>query len=226
MKIFRYQSLISIIPLGILFTLFKPSLIRADVLPPDESPVSYCFKIKNINEYPNYSIVAHTKSERSDFPQSSKLLSSENCLGLNGYREYAEVYALKNSDINLAEDIISKQTGDELKNFESKKSKLIPAIRKKIRPIRTMKDVYQVDRVAQAYEISEINDRNLKLKNSSITYFYKNNKSETKAYLDGEKLPLPSNKNIAFHWYIPILGMSLIGGVAYCKKSNQSKKAE
>ena len=225
MKIFRKQNLISIIPLGILLTLFKPSLVRADVLPPDESPVNYCFKINNIDKYSDYLIVAHTKSERSDFPQSNKLLDSENCLGLNGYREYAEVYALKKSEINLEEDVISKQTGDEIKDFESKKSKLIPALQK-IRPIRTMKGIYQIDRVAKYYEISEINDRYLRLKNHSITYIYKNNKSETKAYIDEDKFPLPSNNNTAFLWYVPILGMSLIGGAAYWKKSNKSKKAE
>ena len=89
-----------------------------------------------------------------------------------------------------------------------------------------MKEIYQIDKVAKSYEISEINDRYLKFKNHSITYFYKNNKSETKAIIDEEKLPLPSSKNIAFLWYIPIFGMSLIGGAAYWKKSNKSNKAE
>lgn len=218
MRIFRYQSLLSILPLGVLLTLFEPSLARADVVTPGMSRVSYCFKIANINKYPDFSIVVHVKSENSSLNQTPKFYKSGECLNLSSYRNYAEVYALKKSDINLTEDT----DGNELKNFESKKSKLIPAIRKKIVPIRRMKDVYQVDRVAQSYEIYEINDRYLRLRNSSITYFYKNQKSETKAYLEQDKLPLPSNKNIAFHWYLPILGMSLIGGAAYLKKSRKS----
>ncbi|MGB3638092.1 MAG: hypothetical protein WBA39_11040 [Rivularia sp. (in: cyanobacteria)] len=224
MRIFR-KHLISIIPLGILLTLFEPSLARADVITPGMSSVSYCFKISNIDKYPNYSIVALIKSENPSLGQSNKLLKSEDCVDLSGYREYAEVYALKKSDINLTEDIISKQTGDELKDFESKKAKLIPAT-KKIVPIRRMKDIYQIARVAQAYEIADINDRYLSLRNSSITYIYKNNKSETKAYLDEETTPLPSSKNTAFLWYMPIFGVSLIAGAAYWKKSNKPNKAE
>lgn len=224
MKIFRKQSLISILPLGILLTLFKPSLAGADVITPGMSSVNYCFKINNIDKYPDHLFLVMRKYEGPGYP-SNELLESGKCVDLSGYREYAEVYALKKSDINFQEDIVSNQIGDGLKDFESKKSKLISA-RRKITPFRRMKEVYQIDRVAQAYEISEINDRYLSLSNSSITYFYKNNKSETKAYLDGDKLPLPSRQNIAFHWYVPILGISLIGGAAYWKKSNKAKKAE
>ncbi len=224
MRIFRKQSLISILPLGILLTLFKPSVARADVITPGMSRVNYCFKINNIDKYPDHLFLVMRKYEGPGYP-SNELLKSGKCVDLSGYREYAEVYALKKSDINLQEDIVSNQRGDGLKDFESKKSKLITATRK-IRPIRRMKDVYQIARVAQAYEISEINNRDLSLRSSSITYFYKNNKSETKAYSDGDKFPLPSNKNIAFHWYMPILGISLIAGAAYWKKSNKSNKAE
>ncbi|MEL6459719.1 MAG: hypothetical protein AAFQ91_15930 [Cyanobacteria bacterium J06621_15] len=218
MRIFRKQSLISMLPLGILLTLSQSSLARADVLTPGTNPVSYCFKITNIDEYRDYSIVVHVKSENSSLNETPKFYKSGECVNLSSYRNYAEVYAMKNSDINLTEDT----EGSELKNFESKKSKLIPTIRKKIVPIRRMKDVYQIARVAKSFEIDEINDRYLRLRNGSITYFYKNDKSETKAYVEQDKLPLPSNKNIAFHWYLPILGMSLIGGAAYWNKSKKS----
>ncbi|MEO0841415.1 MAG: hypothetical protein AAF063_21220 [Cyanobacteria bacterium J06643_5] len=218
MRIFRKQSLIPILPLGILFSLFEPSLARADVVTPGMSSVSYCFKIANTDKYPDYSIVVHVKSENSSLNETPRFLKSEECVNLSSYRNYAEVYAMKNSDINLTEDT----EGSELKNFESKKSKLIPTIRKKIVPIRRMKDVYQIARVAKSFEIDEINDRYLRLRNGSITYFYKNDKSETKAYVEQDKLPLPSSKNTAFHWYLPILGMSLIGGAAYWNKSKKS----
>ena len=223
MKIFRKQNLISIIPLGILLTLFKPSLARADVLPRDESRVSYCFKINNIDKYPNYLFMLLEKSDGPRMTPRNKFLRSDKCYDFGGYRVYGEIYALKKSDVDLNKDVVGEF--ERLKDFESKKAKLIPAL-KKISPIRTMKNVYQIAKVAKAYEISEINDRYLRLKNHSITYIYKNSKSETKAYIDEDKFPLPSNKNTAFLWYVPILGMSLIGGAAYWKKSNKSKKAE
>jgi len=43
-KIFRKQSLISILRLLILLSLLKPSLVRADVLPPEEE---YIESLKN-----------------------------------------------------------------------------------------------------------------------------------------------------------------------------------
>ena len=222
-KIFRKQNLISIMPLGILLTLFKPSLVRADVLPPDESRVSYCFQINNIDKYPNYLFMLLEKSDGPRMTPRNKLLKSGKCHDLGGYRVYGEIYALKKSDVDLNKDIVGEF--EQLKDFESKKAKLIPALNK-ISTIRTMKNVYQVAKVAKSYEISEINDKYLRLKNHSITYIYKNNKTETKAYSDEDKFPLPSKNNTAFLWYVPILGMSLIGGAAYWKKSSKSKKAE
>ncbi|AFY55727.1 hypothetical protein Riv7116_3257 [Rivularia sp. PCC 7116] len=223
MRIFRKQSLISILPLGILLTLFEPSLARADVLPRDESRVSYCFKITNIDKYPDYLFMVVEKSDGPRMTTRNRFLKSGKCHDLGGYRVYGEVYALKKSDVDLEQDIIGEF--ERLKDLESKKAKLIPATGR-INPIRTMRNIYQIDKVAKGYEIADINNRYLSLRNSSITYIYKNNKSETKAYLDGDKLPLPSSKNTAFLWYIPIFGMSLIGGAAYWNKCKKPNKAE
>ncbi|MGB6294561.1 MAG: hypothetical protein WBF90_00065 [Rivularia sp. (in: cyanobacteria)] len=223
MRIFCKQSLISIIPLGILFTLFEPSLARADSITVDSTRVSYCFKITNIDKYPDYLFMLVEKSDGPRMTPRNRFLKSGKCHDLGGYRVYGEIYALKKSDVDLKEDIVGNF--ERLKDLDSKKGQLISA-RRKISPFRTMKQVYQIDRVAQGYEITDINDRYLSLKNSSITYFYKNNKSETKAVIDADKIPLPSKQDTAFLWYVPILGISLIGGAAYWKKSNKSNKAK
>ena len=113
MRIFRKQSLISILPLGILFTFFEPSLARADVITPGMSSVSYCFKINNIDKYPDHLFLVMRRYEGPGNP-SNELLKSGKCVDLSGYREYAEVYALKKSEINLEEDIVSNRRGDGL----------------------------------------------------------------------------------------------------------------
>ena len=223
MRIFSKHSLISILHLGILLTLFQPSLAGADVITPGMIRVSYCFKITNIDKYPDYLFMVVQKSDGPEIPPWNRLLKSDKCYNLDGYRAYGEVYALKKSDVDLKEDIIGEF--EHLKDFENKKAKLIPATRK-INPIRRMKDIYQIDKVVRGYEIDDINNRYLSLRTSSITYIYKNNKWEKKAVLDEENLPLPSSYNTAFLWYVPIFGISLIGGAAYWKKSNKSKKAE
>ncbi|MEM1003470.1 MAG: hypothetical protein AAGH46_12555, partial [Bacteroidota bacterium] len=129
MKIFRKQSLISVFPLLFLVTFLKAPVAKADVLTPGEEFVDYCFKITNIDKYPDYLIVALVQSENSNLPKSNQVVNKSECVGLNGYREYGEVYALKKSDINLKEDIIKSEYRkvEELKDFESKKAKLIPA---------------------------------------------------------------------------------------------------
>ncbi|MEO1373556.1 MAG: hypothetical protein AAFW70_04350 [Cyanobacteria bacterium J06635_10] len=201
MREFRKQSLISIFPFLFLLTLLKAPVAKADVLIPGEEFVDYCFKITNIDKYPDYLIVALVKSQNPSLPQSNQVLKSGECVGLNGYREYSEVYALKKSDINV-EDIIKSEYRkvEELKDFESKKAKLIPA-KNKIYSVRSVPVFFQIESVIGIYEITGINDKSLTLVNKGRKNIYKNTLL-----------------------IMPIIGMSLIGGVIYWKKSNKLKR--
>ncbi len=224
MTIFHQKSLIPLLPFGILLALLKPSLARADVLPPGESPVSYCFEINNISKHSDYLFVAHIKSQNPTLPQSNRIIKPGECLELNGYRLYGQVFAVKKSDIDVNKDIITNPSGEAFKDFEGKKNNFIAA-ENSIYPPRTMRDIYQVEKVADTLEVANINDKYLSLKSKSVTYTYKNGESETKDYINQKKAPEPSIKNTTFLWYIPILGISLIGGTAYWKKFNKSKQA-
>ncbi|MGD1912605.1 MAG: hypothetical protein ACFB2X_17665 [Rivularia sp. (in: cyanobacteria)] len=201
MKIFRKQSLISVFPLLFLVTFLKASVAKADVLVPGEEFVDYCFKITNIDKYPDYLIVALVKSQNPSLPHSNQVVNKSECVGLNGYREYSEVYALKKSDVNV-EDIIKSEYRkvEELKDFESKKAKLIPA-KNKIYSVRSVPVFFQIESVICIYEITGINDKSLILVNKGRKNIYKNTLL-----------------------IMPIIGMSLIGGVIYWKKSNKLKR--
>ena len=201
MKIFRKQSLISVFPLLFLVTFLKAPVAKADVLVPGEEFVDYCFKITNIDKYPDYLIVALVKSQNPSLPHSNQVVNKSECVGLNGYREYSEVYALKKSDVNV-EDIIKSEYRkvEELKDFESKKAKLIPA-KNKIYSVRSVPVFFQIESVIGIYEITGINDKSLILVNKGRKNIYKNTLL-----------------------IMPIIGMSLIGGVIYWKKSNKLKR--
>ena len=202
MRKFCKQNLISIFPLLFLLTCLKSSVAKADVLIPGEEFVDYCFKITNINKYPDYLIVALVKSENPSLPHSNQVVKSDECVGLYGYREYSEVYALKKSDVNLKEDIIKSKYRkvEELKNFDSKKAKLIPATNK-IYPVRSAPVFFQVEEVIGIYEITDINAKSLVLRQTARKQIYKNTLL-----------------------IVPILGMSLIGGVIFWKKSHKLNK--
>jgi hypothetical protein len=71
-----------------LITYIQLPVAWADVLTPGESPVNYCFKITNLDKYPNYLLIAHVKSQNPNLPTHNIILKPGKCLGLNGYREY------------------------------------------------------------------------------------------------------------------------------------------
>lgn len=202
----------------------QSGFVKADVITPGTSPVDYCFKITNLNQYPEYIFLTLINSPVIDNPDN-KILKSGECMDLGGYRVYGEIYAIKRSDINLKNDILDNQGKQSFKDFDSKKEKMISGS-EKISPIRDLPSGYQVEKVADVFEIADINDNNFKLNNKSIVYTYKNGESEEKAYIDGQGIPKPSQKHTWLMWFAPILGISLITGVLYWKKSNKSNQGE
>lgn len=194
----RKQNLISILSSLFLLTFMQPIVAKADVLVPGEELVDYCFKIGNIDKYSDYLIVALVKSENPNIPQRNQVVKSGECVGLSGYREYSEVYALKKSDVNLQENIAVREERAEIKDFEKKKTNLISATNK-IYPVRRVSVFFQVEKVIDIYEITDFTDKSMTLAKKLRKYSY--------------------NKSLLI---VPFFGMSLIGGVIYWKKSNQS----
>jgi hypothetical protein len=192
----------------------------ADVLPPGESPVNYCFKIANLDKYPNYFLIAHVKSQNPNLPTYNRILQSGKCLGLNGYREYSDIYAIKKSLLK-SQDIIKSKEGESIKNLNSKKALLVPA-KKSITSVRLLSDKYDVKEVADVLEIVAIAPKSLDLKYKEVVYTSKLGNSETKAYQVQDKQPLPS---LTLNWFNLIIpGISLAGMVMVYQKGKSDKK--
>jgi hypothetical protein len=192
----------------------------ADVLPPGESPVNYCFKIANLDKYPNYFLIAHVKSQNPNLPTYNRILQSGKCLGLNGYREYSDIYAIKKSLLK-SQDIIKSKEGESIKNLNSKKSLLFPA-KNSITSVRLLPDRYGVKEVADVLEIVAIAPKSLDLKYKEVVYTSKLGNSETKAYQVQDKQPLPS---LTLNWFNLIIpGISLAGMVMVYQKGKSDKK--
>jgi hypothetical protein len=194
----------------------------ADVLSPGESQVDYCFKIANLDKYSNYFLIAHIQSQNPNLPTSNKIIQSGKCLGLNGYREYSDIYAIKKTLLK-SQDIVKSKEGDSIKDLNSKKTLLIPA-KNSITSLRLLPDRYGIKQVADVLEIVAIAPKSLDLKYKEVVYTSKQGNSETKAYQVQDTRPLPSfNKKLnLFNLIIP--GISLAGMMMVYQKLKSDKK--
>ncbi|AFZ24791.1 hypothetical protein Cylst_2585 [Cylindrospermum stagnale PCC 7417] len=210
-----------ILVLGTLLACIQLPAVWADVITPGASPVDYCFKIANINQYPNYYLIAYIKSANPSIPTYNKIIKQDKCLELNGYREYSNVYAIKKTDVKF-QDIITNQQGESLIKFDSKKSKLIPA-KDEIYPLRTLPDKYGIEQVTDVLEIVAIKQKSLNLRYKEVIYTSQPGKSEIKAYQTQNNRPFPSGSNGLNLLNLIIPGLSLIGIMLVYRKSIFSK---
>jgi hypothetical protein len=194
----------------------------ADVLPPGESPVSYCFQVANLNKYPNHLLIAHIKSQNPSLPTYNRILKQGKCLELNGYREYSDIYAIKKSQVK-SQEIIKSQAGESLKDFNSKKSLLIPT-KNSIYSLRLLPDRYGVKQVADVLEIVGITPKSLELKYKEVIYTSQKGNSESKAYQSQNNRPLPSlSQKVNFLNFI-IPGISIVSMMLVYRTSKLFRK--
>ncbi|HIK07964.1 MAG TPA: hypothetical protein IGS40_25300 [Trichormus sp. M33_DOE_039] len=193
----------------------------ADVLPPGESPVSYCFQLANLNKYPNYLLIAHIKSQNPSVPTYNRILKQDKCLELNGYREYSDIYAIKKSQVK-SQDIIKSKEGESIKNLNSKKSLLIPT-KKSIYSQRLLPDRYGVKQVNDILEIVAIAPKSFDLKYKEVIYTFQQGNSEKKTYQTQDKRPLPSVGTKFNFLNLIIPSLSIVGMMLVYQKSKLFK---
>lgn len=213
MKFFRQKSLISIFILSILLVFLNSSLQQKNIVVAGAlNRQEHCFKITNINEYPDYLFIVLIKSNNPLSKPSNEVLKSTYCFyaSFSSYQTYGEVYALKKSEVNLEEDIIKnvdEQTEiEKLKDFESQRAKLIPAKNK----IYSLSQIIigrggDIPPINDYFEISSISDSALVLK-------------------DKKKFKIGSSFQIFSILGNLLLGGALFSGIIYWKKSNNSNK--
>lgn len=201
--------------LSLFFVSITLSSASSDVLPPEESPVSYCFQINNINKYLNYLLIAQVKSQNPNLPGYNRILKQNKCLDLNGYREYSEIFAIRKNQVK-PQEIVKVEQGEEIKNFNNKKSLLIP-VKDIINPVRTFDDKYSVNKIADVLEITAIKPKSVDLKYKQVIYTFKNGKTQTYTYSSQNNRPTPSigTSNI-LNFVLP--GLSIFGILLVWKK--------
>ncbi|MCF2145207.1 hypothetical protein IQ276_001810 [Desmonostoc muscorum LEGE 12446] len=202
------KNILKILVLLTLITYVQLPAAWADVLTPGESPIAYCFQIANINKYSNYFIIAHIQSQNPNLPTYNRILKQGKCLGLNGYREYSDVYAIQKSQVK-SQEIITTDEDEALKDFNAKKPLLIPA-GININSPRTMSAIYGVKQVTDILEIVTIKEKSLDLKYKEVVYTSQWGTSERKAYQIDNQRPLPFNFLLMIFIVVFITGIVLV----------------
>jgi hypothetical protein len=166
-------------------------LILADVAPDAgyTKNFNYCFKITNLNKYPNHLLFAQVGSARD--PVSTEpyiLLKAGQCIPIKGYMPIANITAIAKNKVQR-KDLQTTSSGTMLKNTKLQKSlvKGTPTIY----PPNTLPIINEGKTIEASFKIQSIDSKNLKL--TPI------------------KDPISMLNIVLF----PLIGMAIIGGIVW-----------
>lgn len=175
------------------------SLILADVAPNPgyTKNFSYCFKITNLNKYPNYLLFAQVGSSIKQVSTEPYLLvKSGQCIPVNGYLPMANITAIAKNKVQ-SKDLQSTNVGTILKNAKIQKSliKGSPIIY----PPNAVPIINEGKTIEASFKIQSIDSKGLKIS--------------------------PINDRISMLNIIlfPLIGSVIIGGMVWNRKRSASK---
>ncbi len=105
-------------------SLLNPLPILADVAPNPgyTKNFNYCFKITNLNKYPQHLLFAQIRSGIKDtITEPYFLVKSGQCIPIRGYRAVASIAAIPKNKVQQ-KDLQNKRPGTVLKNTKLQKS--------------------------------------------------------------------------------------------------------
>ncbi len=92
-----------IIIIGIIILL--GSIVSADLIMPGTKDVSYCAKIDNIDDFPDYTILAYNDQKVGGSENIFMKLKQDKCIYFGYKFNMVKLYAVKNSDIDIIKSI-------------------------------------------------------------------------------------------------------------------------
>ncbi|WP_309738378.1 hypothetical protein [Chamaesiphon sp. OTE_20_metabat_361] len=144
-------------------SLLTHSLILADVAPGAgyTRNFSTCFKISNLNKYPNYLFFARTGSEISLTPTGAYVqMQPDRCLPLAGYRVVANITAIEKNKVKPS-DLKTTSSGRTLQN--SKLQKTLIKSTQSIQQPHSVPIINEGKQIETIYKIQSLDRQGLKL---------------------------------------------------------------
>lgn len=176
-----------LLELTILFSLMQ--FVSGDVILPDQKPVSWCYEISNIGQYPNYVFLYHEKRVGGH-----EIIKEGDCFSFykNGK---AKLYAIEKNKFNKSE--LDK------KFFLENNSKLIDS-NFTLNSFGAIDKDNPLEKIAVTLKILSLNKDNLKVQKSKVTYTYEDGTTEEKIFQKQDELPSPSKKHDSSSWFVKV----------------------
>jgi hypothetical protein len=186
--------------------------VNADVLMPGTKGVGYCFRISNIEDYPDYEFVMY-----GDLVSGLSRITPGECVSFYKF-DQPKIYAFdKNEFENFKEtaefDGIHNYNRSKALEYISQAHEGFYASDLEINDYGTVDESNPLDSVEDIFTIKSLAGNKVEIEKTSVVYTYEDGKTETKPYVNGER-PNPSRKvYLPFSWYlifIPIAAALLI----------------
>ena len=205
-----------------LIFVFTASMVSADLIVPGTKSISYCFKISNVDEYPDYTFIVYFRNPVGGY----EIIEQDECISFYKFSN-PKIYAIKTSDFN--EKDIGTNDIEEMDYFENN-TKLIPS-EIEIHSLSAVSLNDPVDGIADILEIISLDEDNLEIKYSKVQYTYFDKSTEELMYQEDDIRPEPQEKSIypMFFWrfwylILPLLAAVIIGLIVLIRKQKQTKK--
>ena len=167
------------------------SLILADVAPQAGSTknFNYCFKITNLNKYPNHLLFAQVGSAREQVStQPYILVKAGQCIPIKGYMPLANITAIAKNKVQR-KDLQTTSAGTILNN--TKLQKYLVKGTPTIYPPNVLPIINEGKTIAASFKIQSIDRNGLKL------------------------APIKDPISILNIVLFPLIGMAIIGGIVW-----------
>jgi hypothetical protein len=189
---------------GLVFLLIFPLAVSADVISSGYKSVRYCFRVENINDYPDYVFIAYFQNPMG----GHKVINQNDCITFYKFSN-PTIYAIKRNDFNEGEISPSQQVEiwQQEKNYFNTNTRLI-ASGINIRSTNTVKIYDPTQQIIDVFRIGELNNFSLTISPLKVIYKYADGTSEEKFYqtplknIDSTNRPEASRKPFLLGWFI------------------------
>lgn len=155
---------------------------QADMLVPGQKTVSYCYKIANLKDFPDYTIVA-----TYDPIGNPTVVKDGECEGFYKY-SHPTLFATTKAGFDIAQI----PRGSNQKTYFTNNPAFVPS-KVAIYSVSTVDQKDPRSKVVDVLKIVDITSTELQVEKSSVIYTYENGTTEELPYRNQEERPAPGN---------------------------------
>ncbi len=215
------NKLIILFAFVLVFSVF-PQAVSADLIMPGTKPVSWCYEISNINDYPDYVFVFN--EERL---AAHGIINQGDCFSF--YKiGLTSIYAISKTEFvesGLNKELTNKELSEFNREFFQENNTRLIKSNIQLNAFGSVQENDPLEKAVITLDIQSLSENDFNIQKSKITYTYTDKTSEEKVFQSQEVTPKPSEIAIspwwfAKFWYIilPIVAIVLIGIILLARR--------